>query len=145
MVYVSSQSVKATRYVGELGIQPLVYAYIRPARAYTEELRRTNGWRPGVGIFIQSIGNGPALNGTIRCTLNGENQQRTYDMTFGRLIPGQIYTYPSRDQPNLEIRPSDKELLIDIEYDDAIRKHHKENQTKIEIVNDFFTEMIDQP
>ena len=138
MVYVTAKSVEATKYVGELGIKPLVIAYIRPARAFSEEMRQIHGWMPGVGIFVESIGNGPALNGKIMCTLRGEKEERIYEMNFGRMRPGQRYTYPSISQPNLEIKDTDKELVIEIEYDDAIRKHHKEEPTIIEIIEDFF-------
>jgi hypothetical protein len=77
--------------------------------------------------------------------LVGENEQRSYKITFGRLIPNQRYTYPSKDQSNLEIKKSDKKLIIEIEYDDAIRKHHIEKPIIINIENDFFTEKINQP
>lgn len=138
MVYVTSKTVEATKFVGELSIKPLLIAFIRPARAYTEELKRIHGWLPGVGIFIENIGNGPAINGKIICTLRGEKEERTYEMNFGRMTPGQRYTYPSRNEPNLEIKNKDQDLEINIEYDDALRKHHREEPVKIQLLEKYF-------
>lgn len=145
MVYTSIQSVQATKYVGELGIKPLVIAYIRPARHYSDQQRIVNSWLPGVGIFIENIGNGPAINGTIKCILSSEKEERTYEMNFGRLKPGQVYTYPSISEPKLEIKTTDNKIVINIEYEDAIRKHRIEEPTIIEIKEEFFTIINTQP
>jgi hypothetical protein len=91
----------ATRKVTLLAHKPVVIAWLREPEK-------------GRGIYVQSIGNGTAFNGTVVCrTASGEARYE-----FTRLWVGQRYEHPIAGQPSLVIGPNDREMEVIMNYQD---------------------------
>jgi len=136
-VEASEESLKAS-------VAPKLVFFARRANDYWRgAFGLMQNWKPGVGIYIENVGLGAAVNVRLVCKVVGKNQERSYNHQFPRLSAGGRYTIPSVDYPDLEVKPIDTQIIIEtIEYEDIRAKttHYKQERTVLDLEKSFFEE-----
>ena len=87
-------------------VKPKLWFRIRPANDFWKPPwgPLPIGWKTGVGIYIENVGNGPALNVNMKVEIEGEGGSiKSIPISFGRLKAGIINTIPSTTSPKIEI------------------------------------------
>ncbi len=102
-------------------VVPKLIFSIRPANDYWKYPEHvTQSWaQGGVGIYIESLGLGPAIDIKFKCVILGEKKELSYDIEFSRMVVGQRYTIPSNQYPSILVDKSDSKILIkDLQFED---------------------------
>ncbi len=128
MVKSTSKSAKASELQAKAAVEmlkasvaPRLIFNIRPANDYWNGPfgQKPRDWKPGVGIYIENIGAGPALKIKMTYRVIGEIEEHTFKAEFKRMKVGMLYTLPSKHYPQLEIKPTHSQIIIDsLEYED---------------------------
>ena len=91
------------------------------------------------GIFVENIGRGPAVRGTIY-VIDSRGQRRHIiephdEFSFLRIPEGQVYHYPSHDSPQLEnyVR-GQTSIRIQVEYFDINDVPYRLNPTEENVI-----------
>lgn len=113
------ESILASRDSIRSAVAPNIIFRIRPANDYWKDGRPQAGWEPGVGIYIENFGLGPAMNIRLSVKAEGEKERQTCEAEFIRLLVGQKYVLPSKQFPQLSVNKNHDRIIIDpIEYED---------------------------
>ena len=102
-------------------VAPSLIFRIRPANDYWSGPfgREPVSWEPGVGIYIENIGLSHARGLKLSVKAIGDIEELRCESEFVRLRVGDIYTLPSKQYPQLEVKKAHKQIVIEsVEYDD---------------------------
>jgi len=148
-VTASKESTKASIESMRASVAPNIIFRIRPANHYWNGPfgRQPSTWKSGVGIYFENVGLGQALNVKMSYRAVGEKDEHKCKADFSELRAGIPSTLPSKDHPELEVKETHKQIIIDsIEYDD-IRippNHYRIDEPKILEINSAFFEEPDK-
>jgi hypothetical protein len=127
---------KVTDALRETIIQPHIITWIRPAQDYFRIGLQQGDWKSGVGIYVENVGNGTAIDVKVTCKVGA----RTETMIIQRLYPHQRYTYPSVDQPQLVITEKDSSVDVELEYRSLSRMAYPREVVTLPLRADYFQE-----
>ncbi len=141
----TEKSAEATKLQVDAAIKPYLFFRIRPLSDCDDPdiPYPRKSWIRGVGIYMENIGPGPAMNFKISCTIiKRDGSTRSCEKMFeGSRIPSMnVYTFPSGAWDEPVIKEDDEKILIITEYKDRFDRLHKQEQQEIEIEERYFRE-----
>ena len=145
----SKLQAEAVRESLRASVAPRLKFRIRPANDYWNGPFgiQPRGWKHGVGIYIENIGLGHALNIKMSYKAVGEIEEQRCKAKFGRIRVGEIYTLPSKQYPQLDIKTTHSKIIIEsLEYDDMRTppNHYKFDEPETLEINPVFFEEPDK-
>ena len=131
-------------------VAPRILFRVRPANEYWNGPfgKQPKGWKKGVGIYIENVGLGHALNIKMSYKAVGEKDEHICKAEFGRLRVGETYALPSKQYPELEVKETHSRIVIDsVEYDDirTPTNHYNIDEPEVINLNPAFFEEPDRP
>jgi len=145
------ESILASRDSIKSAVAPRLIFRKRPANDYwLDPYGKQASWEPGVGIYIENFGLGPALNIRFSVKAFGELHEQSCVVEFIRMPAMTIYTIPSKQFPQLSVNKLNHESIIieSLEYDDIRNppNHYRDAEpTILELEDDDFDEPARPP
>lgn len=146
---VARESIRASRDYVKFAVAPKLIFRIRPANDYWNdpELKQKAGWLPGVGIYIDNFGLGPAFNIRFSVKAFGEKLEQSCVIEFPRMPAGWTYTVPSKQFPNLSVNEEyhDRIIIESLEYEDIRNppNYYRDKKPEVlELKKDDFNESL---
>ena len=143
--HATRQSAEATKLQVDAAVSPYLHFKIRPRSHYDDPdiPYSRKSWVRGVGIYVENLGPGPASNFKISCKIiQKDGSTRNYEKKFieARLLPYNVYTFPSKNWDEFIIKESDDKIIITTEYNDRLNNFHKQESFELEIEDRHFQE-----
>lgn len=139
------KSAEATKLQVDAAIKPYLHFRIRPLSDCDDPdvPYPKKSWIRGVGIYVENIGPSPAINFKLYCKIikrDGTIRSCEKMFTGSRILPMNIYTYPSTSWEEPVIKENDEKIIILTEYKDRLDGAHKQELQEIEIEDRHFKE-----